>query len=58
MGMWTLLLVKLGLAVAFSGACAYAYLRLARKRKAVRREALLILATLFLFSFLRLLTTN
>ena len=49
------LTVKITLAAGFSGACAYAYLRLARNRRSVRREALLVLATLFIFTALRLL---
>lgn len=51
------ILLKVLLAVAFAGVCAYAYLRLAKKRRNVRRESLLIFASLFLFSFVRLMTT-
>ncbi len=51
-------LIKLAIAAAFSGACAYAYLRLARNRKNVKRESYLVLGSLFVFSFLRLLATG
>ncbi len=52
------ILAKLGIAAAFSGACAYAYLRLARRRKDVKRESLLVMGSLMLFIFLRLLSLN
>ena len=51
------ILLKLSLALVFAGVCAYAYLRLAKKRRNVRRESLLIFGSLFLFSFVRLITT-
>jgi hypothetical protein len=51
-------IVKIALAAAFSGACAYAYLRLARNRCNVRRESLMVLATLFAFTTLRLLAID
>src|SRR5690606_17280038 len=49
------ILAKLALAAAFAGGCAYAYLKLARKRKDVRRESLLVFGALFLFTVVRLL---
>lgn len=52
------ILVKLALAAAFAGGCAYAYLKLARKRRDVRRESLLVFGTLLLFTFVRLLATG
>ncbi len=52
------MMVKLALAAGFSGACAYAYLRLARNRRNVRRESLLVLAALFVFTTLRLLAID
>lgn len=47
-------LIKIALAVVFSGVCAYAYLRLARNRRNVRREALMVLGALFVFTAIRL----
>jgi H+/Cl- antiporter ClcA len=52
------ILLKAALAGVFSGACAYAYLRLARKRKDVRRESLLVFGALMLFTFVRLLAIS
>jgi|688.fasta_scaffold2329789_1 hypothetical protein len=49
---------KLAIAAAFSGACAFAYLRLARNRKNVKREAVMVLGSLMLFSFLRLISMD
>ncbi len=54
----SVLVVKIALALLFSGACAFAYLKLAKRRKNVRRESLMVLGALFVFSLLRLLTTN
>ncbi len=55
---FSVLAVKIALALLFSGSCAYAYLKLAKRRKDVRRESLMVFGALFLFSVLRLLTTN
>ncbi len=52
------ILTKLAIAAAFSGLCAFAYLRLARNRKNVKRESLMVLGSLMLFSFLRLISMN
>lgn len=49
-------LLKFVTAAVFSSLCAFAYLRLARNRKDVRRESLLVLGTLMVFSVLRLAT--
>lgn len=54
----TEILIKIILAGLFAGACAYAYLRLARRRGNVRKHAALIFGALFLFSFLRLISTE
>lgn len=51
-------LMKLGIAAAFSGTCAFAYLRLARNRPNVKRESLMVLGSLMLFSFLRLISMD
>ena len=55
MPFWLDAIIKLALAGIFSGMCAYAYLRLARNRRNVKREALLVLGSLFLFTVIRLL---
>lgn len=52
------ILLKIVLAALFASACAYAYLRLARRRENVRKHAILIFGALFVFSFLRLISTD
>lgn len=49
------ILIDLAIAAAFSGVCAYVYLRLARGRKNVKRESRLVFGSLMLFTFIRLL---
>ncbi|MFN3888911.1 MAG: hypothetical protein ACK4MV_00835 [Beijerinckiaceae bacterium] len=51
-------LTPLALAFSFAGVCALAYLKLAKGRRNVRRESLLIFAVLLVFTLARLLTFN
>jgi hypothetical protein len=50
--------IKLTIALSFAGACAFAYLRLARGRANVRRESAIIFTVLLLFAAIRLMTTG